>query len=93
MYPFIFKCIIIIDACLTDGKNKGFMVYSVGDGNILIHDQKNLREEAVQLSNMIYTANPLYNVGTILIWLYVQLSNMICTTNPRYSVGTILVWL
>ena len=93
VYPFTFKCFTVIDVCLTDGKNKGFMVYSVGDGNILIHDPKNLREEAVQLSTMMYTANPLYNVGTILIWLYVQLSNMIYTANPLYSVRTISVWL
>ena len=38
-------------------------MYSVGDGNILVHDPKNLRDEAMVLSNMIYTANPQYNVS------------------------------
>ena len=38
-------------------------MYSVGDGNILVHDPKNLRDEAVVLNSMIYTANPQYNVS------------------------------
>ena len=39
------------------------MVYSVGDGNIIVHDPKNLREEATVLSKLIYTANPQYVVS------------------------------
>ena len=39
------------------------MVYSVGDGNILVHDPKSLREEASVLSSLIYTANPQYAVS------------------------------
>ena len=39
------------------------MVYSVGDGNIIVHDPKNLREEATILNKLIYTANPQYVVS------------------------------
>ena len=41
------------------------MVYSVGDGNIIVHDPKNLREEAAILSKLIYTANPQYVVSNL----------------------------
>ena len=47
----------------VDQKSKGYVVYSVGDGNILVHDPKSLRDEAVVLSSIIYTANPQYNVS------------------------------
>ena len=52
-----------------DEKGRGYVVYSVGDGNIIVHDPKNLREEAVVLSKLIYTANPQYVVSiSVLCW-------------------------